>query len=145
MTQNDWPQIWWVGILVTNLEVTTAVYHLGLDANSTGWILLETAHKGIHYPELPQQECEMRCITSKIQALDTKVREVQLVKSIRCLWNFKVLWKQFQIVFLSTNPATYWNQCNINELNCHINQRYRMLMDLPSTPWPESSFLEKLS
>ena len=49
-------------------HVTTVVYHLGLDANFTGWKL-----PGIHYPELLQQECEMRCITSKMQALDTKV------------------------------------------------------------------------
>ena len=42
-------------------RVTTAVYHL------------ETADNGIHYPELLQQECEMRCITPKFQALATKV------------------------------------------------------------------------
>ena len=61
-------------------HVTTAVYHLGLDANFTGWLLLETAGTGIHYPELLRRECEMRCFTSKIQALDTKVREVQLIQ-----------------------------------------------------------------
>ena len=50
-------------------HVTTAVYHLGLDANFTGWLLLETAGTGIHYPELLRRKHGQLVLEVKTKSL----------------------------------------------------------------------------
>lgn len=76
-------------------------YHLGLDAR---WLLLETAHKCIHYPEL----------------LLVAVRNVRLVSG-----RVNILPKQQTYYILKLMQI---------QLNSHIDHRYRRLMDLLATP-----------